>query len=89
MFQSQLIEVMLCVGGRGYIRCDWETILVRLRPRESTWLDMLLAVDKGCLVRTRPVCKRREKYGINTETPNTAVLSTLLLSMLLHLVTNC
>lgn len=34
--------------------CDWETILVRLRPRESTWLDMLLAADSGCLVRTRP-----------------------------------
>lgn len=28
---------------------------MRLRPRESTWLDMLLlAADSGCLVRTRP-----------------------------------
>ena len=55
------------VGGReGYIRCDWETILVRLRPRESTWLDTLLAVDKGCLVRTRPVCVQSNKYGKNT-----------------------
>lgn len=42
-------------GRCWYVRCDWETILVRLRPLESTWLDMLLAVDKGCLVRTRPV----------------------------------
>lgn len=50
-----------------YVRCDWETILVRLRPRESTWLDMLLAVESGCFVRTRPECVRR-KDGVNTPT---------------------
>lgn len=42
------------LGVRQYLRCDWETILVRLRPLESTWLDMLVGVDRGCLVRTRP-----------------------------------
>lgn len=40
--------------GWRCLRCDWETILVRLRPRESTWLDTLVAADSGCLVRTRP-----------------------------------
>lgn len=39
---------------------------MRLRPRESTWLDTLLAVDKGCLVRTRPVCMRRDEYSKDT-----------------------
>lgn len=57
MSHSQLgsSHVLCQRGGSGYIRCDWETILVRLRPRESTWLETLLAVDRGCLVRTRPV----------------------------------
>lgn len=50
-------------GGGGYVRCDWETILVRLRPRESTWLDMLLAVDSGCLVRTRPAFTGGDRRG--------------------------
>lgn len=68
MFQSQLgLSHAVCSVGVGYIRCDWETILVRLRPRESTWLDTLLAVDKGCLVRTRPVCMRRDTYSQNTK----------------------
>lgn len=62
----------------GYIRWDWETILVRLRPRESTWLDTLLAVDKGCLVRTRPA---GEWSGNHEYKEHTAVL--------LHLVTEC
>lgn len=60
----RLSHVVCSKGGGcegGYIRCDWETILVRLRPRESTWLDTLLAVDRTCLVRTRPACVQGEK----------------------------
>lgn len=57
------------------LRCDWETILVRLRPRESTWLDMLLAVDRGCLVRTRPVLqgKKQQEMASKCRGTNTVI----------------
>lgn len=46
-----------------HLRWDWETSLVRLRPRESLWLDILLGVDKGCLVRTRPALQQWKREG--------------------------
>lgn len=57
---------------------------MRLRPRESTWLDTLLAVDKGCLVRTRPVCMRKREIQLKKTLNNTAVLP-----MLTQLSTYC
>lgn len=57
------------------LRWDWETILVRLRPRESTWLETLLAVVKGCLVRTRPGWnkqpqERKTRFTNKSQTPH-------------------
>lgn len=56
--------------------------MVRLRPRESTWLDMLLAVERGCFVRTRPACVRREDSKKKMTRNHTRALHR-------HKVTNC
>lgn len=38
-----------------HLRWDWDTIFVRLRALESTWLLLIPeGVDNGCLVRSRP-----------------------------------
>lgn len=38
-----------------HLRWDWDTIFVRLRALESTWLLPIPdGVDNGCLVRSRP-----------------------------------
>lgn len=43
-------------GTEAYLRCDWETTLLRLRPLESTWLlpAVLGSVERVCFVRRRP-----------------------------------